>query len=44
MIMKALEELLDLVGELLIESIIQKIGTLDLKESVYCIALVWSPG
>jgi hypothetical protein len=44
MSMESFEELLDIVGELLIESIIQKVGTLDLKESVYCIALVWSPG
>jgi hypothetical protein len=44
MSVESFEKLLDLVGDLLIESIIQKVGTLDLKESVYCIALVWSPG
>ncbi len=42
--MKSFESLLDIVRNLLIESIIQKVSTLDLKESVYCIALVWSPG
>jgi hypothetical protein len=44
MSVESFERLLDLVGDLLIESIIQKVGTLNLEESVYCMSLVWSPG
>lgn len=44
MSVESFEKLLDFVSDLLIESIIQKVGTLNLEESVYCMSLVWSPG
>jgi hypothetical protein len=41
---KSSKELLNLVKDGLIESIINTVGTLKLEGSVYCIAILWSPG